>query len=206
MTCLAVNGNSPCDSLHRYCRRWRNIAAFGTKGSQGHSESALRVRKATGAGAEHREAEDAIAARVDERLHETARLADGSGTKDRVHGQACHSDRNSAALGVRLPKPHPAQLGIDEHAVGHQAIAGRPRTSRQIVAHHPEVVVCDVRELRAAGALAHRPKPQAEASVGRADIAIWSCSLMTAIAGKTPQERKNRTESNQHLSGVFSHH
>jgi hypothetical protein len=31
----------------------------------------------------------------------------------------------------------------------------------------------------------------------RDDIAIWSCSPVTAIAGKTPQERRNRRESYQ---------
>ncbi len=35
------------------------------------------------------------------------------------------------------------------------------------------------------------------------DIAIWSCWPMTAIAGKTPQERTNLTESERQISSVW---
>src|SRR5438105_66360 len=92
----------------------------------------------SGAGAEHREADDAIAVRIDDRLHETAWLADGSGTKDRAHGEACDSDGDPATLRLRFSEPDPPQLGIGEHAIRNEPIASRPWASRQIVAHHAE--------------------------------------------------------------------
>jgi hypothetical protein len=61
------------------------------------------------------------------------------------------------ALGLPLTQAHPRQLGVDEHTIGDQPFAGRAVLSRQPVAHDPKVVDRDVRELRAAGALAHRP-------------------------------------------------
>jgi hypothetical protein len=111
----------------------------------------------SGTGSEHREAEDAIAVLVDQRLHEAARLADAAGTKNRAHRKACDPDRDPAAARFRLIEADPPQLGINVHAVGDQSIASRPRASGQIVAYDPEVVECDVGELRAAGTFAHRP-------------------------------------------------
>ena len=53
--------------------------------------------------------------------------------------------------------PDARELGIDEGAVGDQPIAGAPDFPSEVVTHHPEVIERHVRELRATGALAHRP-------------------------------------------------
>src|SRR5947209_6803508 len=85
------------------------------------------------AGAEHRKADDAIAVRIDDRFHETAWLPDASGTEDRAHWEACHSNGDPTTLGLRFSEPDPPQLGISEHAIRNEPIASRPWPSRQIV-------------------------------------------------------------------------
>src|SRR5207302_10955830 len=72
-------------------------------------------------------------------------------------GEACHSDGDPAALRLRFPEPDPPQLAIGEHAIRNEPIASRPWAPRQMVAHHAEVVIGDMGELRAPRTFAHRP-------------------------------------------------
>ena len=59
-------------------------------------------------GAEHREAEDAVAARVDERLHEAARLADGRGRAAPRSWAASRPARRSLGARPRFRRGRPA--------------------------------------------------------------------------------------------------
>ena len=106
---------------------------------------------------EHGETEYAVTVRIQEHLHESACLADGSGAQDRGHRDCGYAHRDLLLLRRGFVEPHASKLRIDERALGNQSIAGGPHLSREIVAHHSEVVERYVRELWATGALAHGP-------------------------------------------------
>src|SRR4029079_11588070 len=84
-------------------------------------------------------------------------LADGPRPQDRCHGNRSDANGELLLLSRGLVESDARELRIDEGAVGDQPISGGPRLTRQVVAHHAEVIERHVRELRATGALAHRP-------------------------------------------------
>ena len=74
-----------------------------------------------------------------------------------VTGMLCESVRDSATLRLRLVQTDASQLRISEETEGLQAARGNAADAGEVVADHAEVVVGDVRKMRAAGAVAHSP-------------------------------------------------
>lgn len=85
------------------------------------------------------------------------RLRQRPGPEDSGHGQGEQAVSDATASGLGFVAADPRQLGIEVHAVGHQAVPGGAVASRQVVVHHTEVVEGDMGELWAAGALTHGP-------------------------------------------------
>jgi len=123
----------------------------------GHHRDLDGDHELTGLGSEYGEAEDLVAVRCDQHLHQPARLGQGPGPQDAGHGQGQQAVPDAKAPGLRLVAADPGQFRIGEHAEGDQAVPGGPAAAIQVVPYHAEVVESDMGELRAAGALAHRP-------------------------------------------------
>ena len=60
---------------------------------------------------EHRETEDAVTVRIQEHLHESACLADGSGPQHRCHGDPGDAHRELLLLRGGLVESHARELG-----------------------------------------------------------------------------------------------
>ena len=114
--------------------------------------------------AEHREAQDAVALRVDERLHEAARLGDRPRPQHGAHRQLRDAHLDAAAPGLAFVQADPRERRVREQAEGDEPVARGAIAPGQIVPDDAKVVEGDVGELRAAGALADRP------DIGRARL------------------------------------
>ena len=98
-----------------------------------------------------------VAARVDQRLHEPARLSGRPSAKDLVHWHRDDAQRHTTAPPLDLVQSDVRQRRVGEHAERDQTPARRARFAREVVPNDAKVVFGDVRELRASGALADGP-------------------------------------------------
>src|SRR5579864_2335889 len=64
---------------------------------------------------------------------------------------------NPATPCLRLAQADPSQLGVSEQAEGHQTAGRHAVDAGEVIANHADVIVTDVGEEWAAGAVAHRP-------------------------------------------------
>ncbi len=98
-----------------------------------------------------------VAVGGDDGLHEAARLGDGVRAHDRGDGQGGGADGDALPRRLALAQADAGELGVGEHAVGHEAALRAAAAAREIVADDAEIVEGGVGELRAAGALADGP-------------------------------------------------
>ena len=66
---------------------------------------------------------------------------------------------NQALARLSLAQPDPRELRVGEQAERHLPTGRHAVPASEVGQHHAEVVLADVREVRAAGAIAHRPDP-----------------------------------------------
>src|SRR5262249_60501950 len=85
----------------------------GHPGEHGHLN---RGHDLAGFGAEHREAENTVALRVDEHLHKSPRFRNGHCAKDIGHGQPGKTIRDAELFGLRFAKSNSSELRVGEHA------------------------------------------------------------------------------------------
>jgi len=106
---------------------------------------------------DHGEAENAIVGLVHQDLHEALHLHDRLRPQHAAHRQLGDARLNVLALSVALTQAHMGKRRLSEHAVGDQPVVRAPLSAGKIVPDDAEVVLGDMRELRAAGAFAERP-------------------------------------------------
>src|SRR5262249_37591291 len=119
-------------------------------------------------GADHREAEDAVAARLDEHLHEAGRFSERPHAEDVAHRKPGDAERDALLARLAFVQPDARQRRVREQAVRHEAAVRGAGGSSEVVTDGPEVVLRDVRELRTAGTLADRP----DARRGRLELPV----------------------------------
>src|SRR5439155_9363428 len=103
-------------------------------------------------GAKHREAENAVAVRVDERLHEAAALSDRPRPQHRTHWQLRNAHPDAAAVRLRFAQADSREWRVGEHAERDEPVAGGAMCSCQVVADDAEIIERHVRTLWAPGA------------------------------------------------------
>src|SRR5215475_14361586 len=111
----------------------------------------------TGRGANHRETKDAIVAVANNSFHKALRLIRGLRREYRIHRQPRNAGEDAPAFRFAFAEPDAGELGISEHAIGNQPVAGAAISASQIVTYDSKIVFGYVRELRAASAFPDRP-------------------------------------------------
>src|SRR6266852_2016823 len=103
------------------------------------------------------ESQDAVAFRINQHLYKSTRFANRNGSKYTGHRHLGQAICDAPRLRFRFVQTLSRQFWIGEHAERYEPIAGRAAAAVQVVADDSKVVECDVRELRAPGAIAHGP-------------------------------------------------
>ncbi|CAM3386767.1 hypothetical protein SARU107417_07980 [Salinibacter ruber] len=97
-------------------------------------------------------AEEPVCRRVDDRLHEAARLVDLQGAGHAGHRHLRHRHVEAPAACLLFGEAHAAELWVGEEGVSDEAVlGGAVPTVEPVVLEHAVVVVGDVREGGAAG-------------------------------------------------------
>src|SRR2546426_7932607 len=107
--------------------------------------------------AKHRESQDTVASVVNEDFHKAAGLGKSDGAQYCGHGYLRQAISDAPLFRFRFVQPDSREFWIGEHAEWYEPVARRTVASVQVVADHTEIVEGDVRELRAARAITHRP-------------------------------------------------
>jgi hypothetical protein len=103
------------------------------------------------------ETQNAVAFGIHEHLYESARFANRDGSKHTGHRHRRQPIRDAPLPSFRFVQPDSREFRIGEHAERHEPVARRATATVQVFAYYPEIVVCDMRELRTAGTIAHSP-------------------------------------------------
>jgi hypothetical protein len=102
-------------------------------------------------------AEDAVALRVDEGLHEAARLGDRQRPQHGTHRQRGQAHLDVTATGLAFAQADTGERRVGEQTEGNESIARGPVAPGQVVTDDAKVVLGDVGELGAAGPLPQCP-------------------------------------------------
>jgi len=111
----------------------------------------------TGLGADHREAENAIVAGVDQRFHKSVQFIDRTRSQDGGNGQSGDANGDAALCRFLFGEADMCDLRIGEQAGRNNSVSRGPFSTSEIVADDSEIVEGNVRKLRAPGAFADRP-------------------------------------------------
>src|SRR5258708_20872736 len=111
----------------------------------------------TGLCADHGETQNVVATRLDQRLHEAARLRYRPRSQHGSDRQLRHANGDALALGFAFAQANTRERRIGEHAVRDEPITLGAITPPQIAPDDTAIVERDVGELWAAGRLANRP-------------------------------------------------
>src|SRR5262249_27281716 len=111
-------------------------------------------------GPDHREAENAVVICTDERLHEALGFFRRLSSQYSAHRQLRDPHCDAVALRIPFAHSHMRERRVGEHAIGYEPIARAAVSSAEIVPDDAKVIAGDVRELWAAGAVAHGPDPR----------------------------------------------
>ena len=152
------------------CHRREQLAkalGHGRVGQDGVAERGVRQagrhrdldsgQQLAGFGSECGEAEDAVAGFLDERLEEPSCLGNRPGPQDAVHGDLGQAVLHAPLAGLTFAQPDPGQLRIGEQAERHLAAGRHAIPAGKVIEQHSKVVMTNVREVRAPGAVAPRP-------------------------------------------------
>ena len=107
--------------------------------------------------AQRGESQNAVALSINEHFHKTTGFAKSDGSQYCGHWHLRQAICDAPSLRFRFVQADPCEFGIGEHAERYEAVSRSAAAPIQVVADHPEIVEGDVRELRAARAIAHRP-------------------------------------------------
>ena len=98
--------------------------------------------------------------------------AERLGPKHGLHGDLGQAVADAAVAGLPLAQPDAGQLRVGEQAERHLPPGRHAVPAGEVGQHHAEVVLADVREVRAAGAVAHRPDTLGRRPEPRVDLDV----------------------------------
>ncbi len=112
-------------------------AVYGNPASIAICTAAMSV---SSAGAKHGESEDAVAFRLDQRLHKSARFRNRHRAKDGSHGQLGNAIRDAALFRLRFAESDTGQLRVGEHAERNLAAGRHAIATGHVFTHNLEII------------------------------------------------------------------